>query len=260
MHGLGNDFVVVDMWEENLSDAPSRLAEAICHRHFGVGADGLVLIRPSTRADCRMQIYNADGSEAASCGNALRCVAKYLYDNGRARGSIVAVETIAGIYSIEVIPRSNKADLLRVNMGTPKITPGQVTVDTRLATYMGVLVDTGVPHLVIFLPSLAGFDLAGEGRQIEQDLQFPEGVNVDFVEAVRPDFLLLRVWERGAGATLACGTGATATAVAAHVKGISPRSVTVSLPGGQLTIDWEKKSGFVYMLGPATAVFTGVYR
>jgi len=259
MHGLGNDFVVIDMWEENLNGEVNHLAEAICHRHFGVGADGLVLIWPSTHADCRMQIYNADGSEAASCGNALRCVAKYLYDNGLTKGSTVTIETMADIYVVEVRPRANKAELLRVNMGTPKIAPGEVTVKTNLATYTGILVDTGVPHLVIFLPSLFGFDLAGEGRQIEQDQQFPDGVNVDFVEMERPDLLLLKVWERGAGATLACGTGATAAAVAAHIRGVAPSIVTVSLPGGPLTIEWDKQSGFVYMLGPATSVFTGVY-
>ncbi|MBT9153045.1 MAG: Diaminopimelate epimerase [Firmicutes bacterium] len=259
MHGLGNDFIIVDLWEECLSVSPQRLAPAICHRHFGVGADGLVLIRHSARADCRMQIFNADGSEAESCGNALRCVAKYVYDAGRARGDMVTIEALAGIYSIEVIPRGQQADRLKVNMGVPLVAPSKVVVDTLQSSYEGLVVNIGVPHLVIFVPSLAGVDYMGEGRQIERHELFPEGVNVDFVEVLRPDLLQLLVWERGAGATLACGTGASAALVAANLLGFSPRAATVALPGGQLHIEWNQDDGCIYMLGPAEKVFSGAY-
>jgi len=272
MHGLGNDFILVDMQEELLPESPSRLATAICHRQFGVGADGLVLVYSSARADCRMQIFNADGSEAESCGNALRCVAKFVYDRGRARGSIVIVEALAGLYSIEVTPRGGSADLMKVNMGRPLLEPAtmpalvdgvgpvlDLTLRTLAASYQGVLVNTGVPHVVIFVPTLKDFDFVAEGRQIEKNPLFPRGINVDFVEVVRPDFLVAKVWERGAGPTLACGTGACAILVAAYLSGRSARAATVSLPGGQLYIEWQEADGSVYMLGPAVRVFSGQY-
>lgn len=272
MHGLGNDFILVDMQEELLPESPSRLATAICHRQFGVGADGLVLVYSSSRADCRMQIFNADGSEAESCGNALRCVAKFVYDRGRARGSIVTVEALAGLYTIEVTPRGGSADLMKVNMGRPRLEPASMpalvggqgpvldlTLRTAAASYQGVLVNTGVPHVVIFVPTLKDFDFMAEGRQIEQNPIFPRGINVDFVEVVRPDFLVAKVWERGAGPTLACGTGASAILVAAYLSGKSSRAATVALPGGQLYIEWQEADGSVYMLGPAVNVFSGHY-
>lgn len=272
MHGLGNDFILVDMQEEVLLEAPSRLARAICHRQYGVGADGLVLVHNSSRADCRMQIFNADGSEAESCGNALRCVAKFVYDRGRARGDIVTVEALAGLYTIEVTPRGGSAELMKVNMGPPRFEPAampalvdglgpvlDLPLRTAKALYQGVLVNTGVPHVVIFVPTLEGFDFMDEGRQIEQNPLFPRGINVDFVEVVRPDFLVAKVWERGAGPTLACGTGASAVLAAAYLTGRSARSATVVLPGGELYIEWRESDGCVYMLGPAVSVFTGSY-
>jgi len=272
MHGLGNDFILVDMQEELLLVAPSRLATAICNRQFGVGADGLVLVYSSSRADCRMQIFNADGSEAESCGNALRCVGKFVYDRGRARGEIVTVEALAGLYTIEVTPRGKSADLLKVNMGRPLLEPGSMpalvdgpgpVLDLALrtvdASYQGILVNTGVPHVVIFVPTLKDFDFIAEGRQIEQNPLFPRGVNVDFVEVLRPDFLVAKIWERGAGPTLACGTGASAVLVAAHLTGRAARAATIALPGGQLYIEWQESDGCVYMLGPAVSVFTGNY-
>ena len=272
MHGLGNDFVIVDMTHEALFDAPSRLAESICHRQFGVGADGLVMVHPSSRADCRMQVINSDGSEAESCGNALRCVSKFIYDRGRGRGTLVSIEALAGLYSTEVTPRGNKAELVKVNMGVPNLKPvdfpalvdgeGPITnlpLQTSKARYEGVLVSTGVPHVVIFVPDLKEIDLEGEGRQIERNAFFPRWANVNFVEVVRPDYLSVRVWERGAGPTLACGTGACAVLVAAVLTNRSPRRATVALPGGEMFIEWSEH-GPVFMTGPAVEVFTGEYR
>jgi len=273
MHGLGNDFILVDMDKETLFEAPSRLAEAICHRQFGVGADGLVLVYPSKRADCRMQIMNSDGSEAEMCGNALRCVAKFIYDRGRSRGTIVTVEALAGIYTTEITRRANKAQLIRVNMGAPVLKPsafpalvegeGPVTdlpLRTEKGVYTGVLINTGVPHVVIFVPDLTDFDFVTEGQQIEKLPVFPKGANVNFVEVKRPDYLVDMVWERGAGPTLACGTGATAVLAAAYLTKRSPRRATVLLRGGELVIEWVEEDGNLYMTGSAEEVFTGEYR
>lgn len=273
MHGLGNDFILVDMTAETLFEAPGRLAEAICHRHFGVGADGLVLVHPSRRADCRMQIFNSDGSEAESCGNALRCVAKFIYDRGKTRGTVATVEALAGIYTTVITPRAHKAHLIKVNMGVPELRPSAFpamvegegpVVDLPLYTekraYRGVLVNTGVPHVVIFVPSLTDFDFITEGRQIERNPLFPKWTNVNFVEVKNPEYLEVKVWERGAGPTLACGTGASAVLVAAYLTNRSPRRATVSLPGGELVIEWSEEDGNVYMTGPAVVSFTGEYR
>lgn len=273
MHGLGNDFIFVDMATETLFEAPSRLAEAICHRQFGVGADGLVLVHPSKRADCRMQIMNSDGSEAESCGNALRCTAKFIYERGRSRGNLVTIEALAGIYTTEITPRGNKAHLVRVNMGTPNFRPSafpalvegegpvvNLPLRTEKGVYEGVLVNTGVPHVVIFVTDLTDFDFVTEGRQIERDPVFPKGANVNFVEVKSPDYLVNNVWERGAGPTLACGTGASAALAAAYLTKRSARRATVLLRGGELVIEWDEGDGNLYMTGPAEEVFTGEYR
>lgn len=273
MHGLGNDFILVDMTMETLFEAPSRLAEAVCHRQFGVGADGLVLVHPSKRADCRMQIINSDGSEAEMCGNALRCVAKFIYDRGLTRGNFATVEALAGIYTTEITPRAGKAQLVRVNMGTPNFKPsafpalvegeGPVTalpLRTERGVYEAVLVNTGVPHAVIFVPDLDNFDFIGEGRQLEVDPVFPKKANINFVEVKRPDYLINNVWERGAGPTLACGTGATAALAAAYITKRSARRATVLLRGGELVIEWDAADNNLFMTGPAVEVFTGEYR
>jgi diaminopimelate epimerase len=218
-----------------------------------------------------MQIINSDGTEAESCGNALRCVSKYIYDRGRGRGTLVSVEALAGVYATEVTPRGSKAELVRVNMGIPALRPASfpaevegdgpvidLPLNTYRGSYSGVLVSTGVPHVVIFVPDLKDIDLEGEGKQIEHNPLFPRGANVNFVEVKRPDYLAVRVWERGAGPTLACGTGACAVLVAAVLTGRSPRRATVALPGGEMIIEWSEH-GPVYMTGPAVEVFTGEY-
>jgi len=219
-----------------------------------------------------MQIINSDGTEAESCGNALRCVSKFVYDRGRGRGTLVSIEALAGVYCTEVTPRGGKAELVRVNMGVPALKPsafpalvdgeGPITdlpLQTDRGSYQGVLVSTGVPHVVIFVPDVREIDLEGEGRQIEQNAFFTRGANVNFVEVKRPDYLTVRVWERGAGPTLACGTGACAVLVAAVLTDRSPRRATVALPGGEMTIEWSEH-GPVFMTGPAVEVFSGEYR
>jgi len=270
MHGLGNDFVVVDMFNEMQIESPAQVAQDICHRHFGVGADGLVLIHPSTQADCRMQIFNSDGSEAESCGNALRCVAQFMHLQGRVNGAVLTVAAAARDYHAEIVAQAVASPLIRVNMGAPLLHPAAIpvaiagegpVVDLPLSTptgeYSGVLVNSGVPHVVVFVPNLTGFDFVCAGKAIEKHALFPHGINVDFVQVERRDCLRVKVWERGAGATLACGTGAAAVVVAAHLTGRANRTATVALPGGELLMDWDAGSGDVYMTGPAVSVFTG---
>ena len=270
MHGLGNDFIVVDMFDgERIAD-PQELARALCHRHFGVGADGLVLVHPSERADCRMQIFNSDGSEAESCGNALRCVARFMQLKGRVPDTLVRVEALAGVYGAELVPAAQGETLVKVNMGAPLLHPATIpanvagdgpVIDLRLPTphgdFSGVLVNSGVPHVVIFVPDLAAFDFILAGQAIEKHPLFPAGINVDFVQIKSRDYLKVEVWERGAGATLACGTGAAAVAVAATLTGRADRRLTVALPGGELFMDWDEATGHVYMTGPAAVAFTG---
>jgi len=270
MHGLGNDFIVVDMFEGIHIPDPQAVARGICHRHFGVGADGLVLVHPSERADCRMQIFNSDGSEAESCGNALRCVARFMQLKGRVQGATVSVEVLAGVYSAELVPALHGETLIKVNMGEPLLhptaIPANVTVEgpvldlcisTPHGDFRGVLVNSGVPHFVVFVPDLTAFDFVPAGQAIEKHPLFPQGINVDFVQVQSRNHLKVLVWERGAGATLACGTGAAAVAVAANLTGRADRLLTVELPGGKLFMEWDEKTNHVYMTGPATVAFTG---
>jgi len=270
MHGLGNDFIVVDMFDGLEILNPQAVARAICHRHFGVGADGLVLVHPSERADCRMQIFNSDGSEAESCGNALRCVARFMQLKGRVQGTAVRVEALAGVYSAELVPAAHGEMLIKVNMGAPLLHPAAIpanvagdgpvldlSISTPHGDFSGVLINSGVPHVVIFVPDLTAFDFVPAGQAIEKHPLFPAGINVDFVQVISRDYLKVLVWERGAGATLACGTGAAAVAVAANLTGRAARRLAVELPGGELYMEWDEKTGHVYMTGPAAVAFTG---
>ncbi|MBT9176458.1 MAG: Diaminopimelate epimerase [Firmicutes bacterium] len=270
MHGLGNDFIVVDMFEDQQIADLRALAQVICQRHFGVGADGLVLVHPSQNADCRMQIFNADGSEAESCGNALRCVARFMQLKGRVDGTRIKIEAPAGMYDAEIVSLASGEQLIKVDMGAPLLAPAAIpalfaaegpVVDLALSTpygdFRGVLVNSGVPHVVIFVPDLAAIDFVSAGQAIEKHPLFPHGINVDFVHVHSRDHLKVKVWERGAGATLACGTGAAAVVVAAHLTGRSDRRLTVALPGGELFMEWAEESGHVFMTGPAVVAFTG---
>lgn len=270
MHGAGNDFVFVDCLQGMgpLDGADlSKLSQRLCDRHFGIGADGLVLVLPSETADYRMRILNSDGSEAEMCGNATRCFGKYLFDRKLA-GDSVSIETLSGLKQIEIQSEGGKAVSATVNMGVPRLDAadipitgfsGQVVLqplDVDGQRLEITCVSMGIPHCVIFVHSAADVPLEEIGPKVETHPAFPRKTNVEFVQVISPEEVIMRVWERGAGVTLACGTGACATVVAGAITGKTGRRATVHLPGGDLHIDW-REDGNVYMTGPATEVFTG---
>ncbi|MFE5319682.1 diaminopimelate epimerase [Paenibacillus sp. NPDC056579] len=272
MHGLGNDFIVVSGENELPADA-SELAVRLCSRFFGIGADGLVYILPSDKADYWMRIINSDGSESEQCGNAIRCVAKYIYEHGLVDASRkeMTVETIgAGAQKVQLTVDNGRVIAVRVDMGEPILRGIEVptTVDQEPVLNHPVEVDgrqflftavsMGNPHCVIYVDDAASFDLAAWGPKLEVHPLFPRRTNVEFVTVKSSDFMDMRVWERGAGPTLACGTGACATLVASVLNGKSNRSATVSLKGGDLFIEWDEKDNHVYMTGPAELVFEGI--
>lgn len=268
MHGAGNDYVYVNGFEEIVPDPPA-LAVRISDRHFGVGSDGLILILPSEKADCRMRIFNADGSEAEMCGNGVRCVAKYVYDHGMARKEEIRVETGAGVLSLQVFPEKGRVAKVRVNMGTPRLGRSEIPMVGPKGRVVGepfpvldrtfsiTCVSMGNPHCVIFVDEVERFPVEQYGRAIESHPAFPRRTNVELVQVVGRDELRQRTWERGSGETLACGTGASAAAVSAFLNGIAGRRVLIHLLGGDLEIEWSEE-GPVYMTGPAVEVFTGV--
>ncbi len=269
VHGLGNDFVLVDARRQPL-DAPDlgELARRICHRHVGVGADGLVILLPSEKADVQMRIFNSDGSEAQMCGNAIRCVAKYLYERGLVPGQVIQVQTLAGIIRPQVILEGSRVAGVRVDMGEPRLErsqipmlgpPGWVIGEPLLVgdhVFKMTAVSMGNPHCVIFVPDVEELPLAQIGPLIEHHPAFPQRTNVEFVKVLNPEEVKMRVWERGAGATLACGTGACAAAVAGSLNGLTEKRVKVHLPLGSLLIEWAADN-HLYMTGPAEEVFTG---
>lgn len=269
MHGLGNDFIVV-AGETQLPDNVAQLAEELCNRFFGIGADGLVYILPSEKADFRMRIINSDGSEAEQCGNAIRCVAKYVYDNGLTDKETLTIETLgAGVQEVQLTVDNGKVVLVRVNMGQPILEGLKVptTIDANPVINQSIEVDgrefkftavsMGNPHCVIYVDDAVNFDLATWGPKLEVHPLFPRKINVEFVTVRSKDFTDMRVWERGAGPTLACGTGACATVVASVLNGYTDRTATVSLKGGDLLIEWNEENNYVYMSGPAAEVFRG---
>lgn len=271
MHGAGNDYIYVDGAAEAIGD-PAALARAISDRHFGVGGDGLILILPSTVADVRMRVFNADGSEAEMCGNGLRCVAKYAYDHGLVPRLTMTVETGAGLLPVELFANAaGRAERVRVNMGRPRLTRGEIpmtgpagerVIDRELAvldrTFRITCVSMGNPHCVIFVDDVAAFPVAHYGPAIETHPLFPRRTNVEFVEVLSPGEVRQRTWERGAGETLACGTGASAVTVAGLLTGRTGSRLLNHLAGGDLELAWDG-SGEVFMTGPAAEVFTGEY-
>ena len=268
MEGTGNDYVYVDGSREKVSD-PSRLAVRISDRHFGVGADGLILILPSAKADARMEMYNADGSRGEMCGNGIRCVAKYVYDRGIARKEDLRIETDAGVKDLRVFATSGVVTRVRVNMGRPELErrnipmkgPAGRVVGEPLAaldrTFRVTAVNMGNPHCVSFIEDVDAFDLAKYGPAVERHASFPARVNAEFAEVVDRSHLKVRVWERGSGETLACGTGACAACVAGVLSDLTARAVTVHLPGGDLEVEWSEAADAVLMTGSAREVFTG---
>ncbi|TBL78326.1 diaminopimelate epimerase [Paenibacillus thalictri] len=271
MHGLGNDFIVIAGERELPADASSQ-AVKLCSRFFGIGADGLVYILPSERADYRMRIINSDGSEAEQCGNAIRCAAKYIYDHGLIDPgkTELAIETIgAGVQSVQLQLEDGKVGTVRVDMGEPVLEGLKVptTVDLEIVKEHPLEVDgrkfrftavsMGNPHCVIYVDDAVHFDLHTWGPKLEVHPLFPKKINVEFATVQSPERIDMRVWERGAGPTLACGTGACATLVSSVINGLSDRRAVVSLKGGDLLIEWSPEDNHVYMTGPAEEVFQG---
>ncbi len=269
MHGAGNDYVYIDLLKNRYDVNFNDLASKIADRHFGVGGDGLVLIMPSERADFRMRMFNLDGSEAEMCGNAIRCVAKYILDRQYKEGDSVAIETLAGIKTLEVVKRDRdgKAEILKVNMGKPILKGRDIPVNSddepvlnlEVLGYKGTAVSMGNPHIVFFVDEITDKMVLEDGPKIEVHELFPNKVNVEFAEVLDKNNIKMRVWERGSGETLACGTGACATGVAAVLNSLTDRKVNIHALGGTLTVEWDEKSGDVYLSGPAEEVFHGVY-
>ena len=270
MQGIGNDYVYVNCFEETVKD-PAAVARYVSDRHFGIGSDGLILIKPSDIADCEMDMYNLDGSQGAMCGNGIRCVAKYVYDYGIVKKENISVSTKSGIKYLDLTVRKGKVALVRVNMGSPVLTASQIPVVSSTEeminaplkvngeTYYITAVSMGNPHAIVYMTDVDHLDIGEIGPYFENHMAFPDRVNTEFVEVLDDHTLKMRVWERGSGETLACGTGACAVAVASilngHVDGEKP--VTVKLLGGDLEIFWDRQENLVYMTGPAATVFDG---
>ena len=249
MQGLGNDYVYVNCFKEKIED-PSALAVRISDRHFGVGSDGLILINPSKVADCEMEMYNADGSRGEMCGNGIRCVGKYMYDYGLTDKEAISVETLAGIKYLQFFIENGKVAKVKVDMGSPILTPAEIPVvaEGERAVDEPIVVD-GTEYLPI----------EKIGPLFEKHERFPNRVNTEFVKVLDRNTVEMRVWERGSGETLACGTGACATAVACILNGLTEEKVTVKLLGGDLEIEWDREKNKVFMTGPAKVVFDGVW-
>ena len=281
MQGLGNDYVYVDCTKEELA-TPSDIAKAVSDRHFGIGSDGLILIKPSKVADFYMEMYNADGSRSAMCGNGIRCVGKYVYDFGLTDKLDVSIETAAGIKYLNLRLLGGQVREVRVNMGAPifepalvpttleatkEIVSGEKTVPVVLDAplmvdgkeYRVSCVSMGNPHVITYVDDEKAVDIEKIGPSFEHHEVFPERTNTEFIRVADRQNIYMRVWERGTGETLACGTGACASAVATMLNGMCDRKVTVHLLGGDLVIEWDEKENVVYMTGPAVTVFTGDY-
>lgn len=270
MHGLGNDFIVVDCVREGYDVAQLVGAAAfLCDRHFGIGGDGLILVLPGEAGDFRMRIINSDGSEPEMCGNGIRVFAKYLYEHGLTRKTALAIDTLAGIIRPVLQLDGDSVTGVRVDMGEPRLEravipmtgPAGQVVNELLpvdgSTYRVTAVSMGNPHAVIFVDDTAAFPVETVGPKIETHPDFPRKTNVEFAQVVNSGYVKMRVWERGAGITLACGTGACATLVAGVLTGNTERTAVIELPGGPLDITWSDEDNHVYMTGPATEAFTG---
>lgn len=269
MQGIGNDYVYVDCFEETVAN-PSEAAVKVSDRHFGIGSDGLVLIMPSEREDFRMRMFNADGSEAEMCGNAIRCVGKYVYDNGLTEQDTISVETLAGTKILKMDTENGEVKTVRVDMGEPILEPEEIPViygkerfvneevEVDGQVYSLTCVSMGNPHAVMYMKEIDDLKIEEIGPKFEHHTIFPRRTNTEFVEVLDRKTLKMRVWERGAGETLACGTGACAVLVASVLNGLCERKAVVKLLGGDLSIEWNAEDNHVYMTGPATKVFDGV--
>jgi diaminopimelate epimerase len=271
MHGLANDYVYVSLFDQMVDD-PAELAKVISDRHRGVGGDGLILVGPPEASDAhvRMQIFNADGSRAEMCGNGIRCVAKLAYERGWARENLMRVQTDAGVLPLDLtLDEAGKVSEVRVDMGPPVLDPQKIPVALGGDKVVGMsiplagkvlsvtCVSIGNPHAVFFTEALARVPLGDWGPKLERHPLFPRRMNVHFAQVHKPDRVKMITWERGSGQTLACGSGACAVCVAGVLNGKTQRAITVQLPGGDLSLEWNEKSNHVFMTGPATEVFTG---
>ncbi len=268
MEGLGNDYVYVNCFEETVED-PKNVAIKVSDRHFGIGSDGLILIKPSEVADFRMDMYNADGSQSEMCGNGIRCVAKYVYDYGLTDKTSISVETLAGIKYLDLKIEDGKAVMITVNMGSPELIAEKVPVKSAKEKvidepivvggkeYKMTCISMGNPHCIVFVDDTKNFPLEEVGPLFESHEVFPNRVNAEFVQILDRKAVNMRVWERGSGETLACGTGTCATVVACSLNGHTEDEVTVHLLGGDLFIKWDREENLVYMTGPAKVVFDG---
>lgn len=269
MHGLGNDYVYVNCFEEKI-DNPPAVARFVSDRHFGIGSDGLIMINPSKTADFEMEMYNADGSRGEMCGNGIRCVAKYVYDYGLTDKTQISVETLGGIKYLDLTVEDGKVSLVKVDMGKPKleadlipiISEREQVIDEPIEVdgkeYHMTGVSMGNPHAVIYVDDVKGLDLEKIGPKFENHERFPKRINTEFVHCIDRQTVEMRVWERGSGETLACGTGACAVAVSSILNNLTDAQVTVKLLGGDLQIEWDREKDRVFMTGPATVVFDGV--
>jgi diaminopimelate epimerase len=269
MHGIGNDYVYISTFDQRPPDDPRQLAAVLSDRHFGIGGDGLILIMPSERADARMRMFNADGSEGEMCGNGVRCVAKYLYDHGLVRKQQVQIETGRGVLTLNLEISSGRVQRVRVDMGLPifdpdqipTLLPGNPPINAAIRIDESALevtaVSMGNPHVVLYVSDVAAFPLESLGPKLERHPAFPRRVNVHVVELIGRGEVRMRTWERGSGITLACGTGACAVCVAGVLTGRTDRSLITHLPGGDLELSWPDDRSSVFMTGGATEVFSG---
>ncbi len=268
MHGLGNDYIYINGFKEQIEN-PEDLSIKISDRHFGIGSDGIVLILPSETCDFRMRMFNNDGSEAEMCGNATRCVAKYVYDFGMTDKEEITLETLAGVKVLKLQVIDGKVYRVTVNMGAPivktrdipAIFPKDIIVNEAIDVdgeeYKVTCVSMGNPHVIIFVEDVENFDVHGIGAKIEKHKMFPKKINTEFAQIIDRSTIKMRVWERGSGETLACGTGASATLVASVLNDLTDRKAKLILLGGDLEIEWNETDNNVYMTGPATTVFQG---
>ena len=269
MHGLGNDYVCINCFRERVED-PSGFARTLCDRHYGIGADGLILICPSKVSDFKMEIYNSDGSVAGMCGNGIRCLGKYVYDYGLTGKETLSIETKSGIRNMHLQIRDGKACGAMVDMGVPRLNAHSIPIlsekdlvindpiEVQKKNYRMTGISMGNPHAVIFSEEINGIPLEETGRELEFHPRFPERANIEFCHVTARDRMEVRVWERGVGETLACGTGACAAVVASVLNDLTDEEVIVKLLGGELSVRWDRKVNHVFLEGPAVKVFDGV--
>lgn len=270
MQGLGNDYVYIDAINQKIENE-SSLAQFVSNRHFGIGSDGLILICNSEVADFKMRMFNSDGSEAEMCGNGIRCIGKFVYDKGLTNKTTLKIETLAGIKELKLNLKEGKVEKVRVDMGEPILEAEKIPVvssenivqnlklEVEERKFNFTCVSMGNPHAITFVKNVEGFEVEKYGSKIEVNEKFPQKANVEFIEIVNKNHIKMRVWERGSGETLACGTGACASVVAGSINNLIERKVIVELLGGILEIEWNKEDNHVYMTGPAVTVFEGIF-